>query len=200
MKFSNWLAIFCACLPLTCFAGKTDVVLETTHGKIVIRLNTEKAPQTSKNFLEYVNAGHYDGTIFHRVIADYVIQGGGYTSDMKQKPTRTPIKNEAGNGLSNKRGTVAMARTAAVDSATSQFFINVVDNTHLDHKSDQPHEFGYCVFGEVVEGMDVVDAIRKVPTDCGSKNPSGGCSGTYPPGMMDIPKQPVQILKIYSKK
>ena len=103
MKFSNWLAIFCACLPLTCFAGKTDVVLETTHGKIVVRLNTEKAPQTSKNFLEYVNAGHYDGTIFHRVIADYVIQGGGYTSDMKQKPTRTPIKNEARKRLSHKR-------------------------------------------------------------------------------------------------
>ena len=138
------------------------VVVETSMGKITIELLENKAPITVKNFLKYVDDKHYDGTIFHRVIADFMIQGGGFEPGLKPKKTRAPIKNEAGNGLSNVRGTIAMARTEEPDSATAQFYINVVDNSKdLDR---QPGSAGYAVFGQVVEGMDVVDKIRGVET------------------------------------
>lgn len=139
------------------------IKLHTTLGVITLELDAEKAPETVKNFLAYVEAGHYNGTIFHRVIKDFMIQGGGMTPDMEQKPTRDPIQNESGNGLHNARGTVAMARTNAPHSATSQFFINTVDNTFLNREGASDG-WGYCVFGKVVEGMDVVDAIRSVKT------------------------------------
>jgi cyclophilin family peptidyl-prolyl cis-trans isomerase len=145
-------------------AAKPRVLLETSKGKIVLELNAEKAPKTVKNFLDYVKAGHYNGTIFHRVIPGFMIQGGGFTPDMTQKPTRPTIKNEADNGLKNERGTIAMARTPDPDSASSQFFINVADNASLNHRSKTPAGWGYAVFGKVVEGMDVADAIVKVPT------------------------------------
>ncbi len=138
------------------------VRLETTLGAIVIELNEEKAPVSCANFLEYVDAKHYEGTLFHRVIDGFMIQGGGYDKDLKKKPTRPPIENEAKNGLANERGSVAMARTSDVGSATSQFFINVVDNAFLNHKSDT--EYGYAVFARVTEGMDVVDKIKAVST------------------------------------
>lgn len=140
------------------------VRIKTDKGDIVIELNPEKAPITVENFLEYVDAGFYDGTIFHRVISTFMVQGGGFTPDYQEKATGPPIRNEAANGLLNLRGTVAMARTSEVDSATAQFFINVVDNDQLDHAGDDPPSFGYCVFGKVVEGMDVVDRIRHVDT------------------------------------
>lgn len=130
-------------------------------GEIEIKLDVEKAPVTVKNFLDYARDGFYNGTIFHRVISNFMIQGGGFTADMQQKQTKAPIKNEADNELRNKRGSVAMARTSAKDSATSQFFINLVDNKFLDRT---PATFGYAVFGEVVKGMDVVDKIAAVPT------------------------------------
>lgn len=136
------------------------VVMSTSKGDIKIKLNDEKAPISTKNFLKYVDKKHYDGTIFHRVIKNFMIQGGGMTADMKEKTTMAPIENEAKNGLSNKRGTIAMARTDVVNSATAQFYINTVDNPMLDHKPDG--NYGYAVFGEVVEGMDVVDKIREV--------------------------------------
>jgi cyclophilin family peptidyl-prolyl cis-trans isomerase len=141
------------------------VVFETSMGKIKVELFKDKAPITVKNFLKYVEDGHFDNTIFHRVIKDFMIQGGGLTTDMKEKKPREPIKNEAGNGLSNVRGTIAMARlpVADPDTATAQFFINVVDNTRLDRKPGAGKE-GYAVFGQVIEGMDVVDQIRAVET------------------------------------
>ena len=139
-------------------------VLDTSLGAITIELDAAKAPVTVKNFEDYAKAKHYDGLIFHRVIPGFMIQGGGFTPDMEQKGTKPPIKNEAGNGLKNLRGTIAMARTNVVDSATSQFFINVADNTFLDHRGPAPDQFGYCVFGRVIEGMDVVDKIRAVKT------------------------------------
>ena len=140
------------------------VTFETTKGNIEIELYPDKAPQTVENFLAYVKAGQYDGTIFHRVIPDFMIQGGGYTPDMSEKDTRDPIENEAGNGLKNERGTIAMARTGEPHSATAQFFINVKDNAFLDFRSPDPQGFGYAVFGKVVAGMDAVDAIVAVPT------------------------------------
>ena len=140
------------------------VVLETSQGTIRIELYPDKAPITVKNFLDYVNAGHYDGTIFHRVIPGFMVQGGGMTADMKEKKSREPIKNEAGNGLKNERGTLAMARTSVVDSATAQFFINVANNDFLNHRTESAQGYGYAVFGKVTEGMDVVDKIVKVPT------------------------------------
>jgi cyclophilin family peptidyl-prolyl cis-trans isomerase len=146
-------------------AGKNPVVvMETSLGKVKIELDQAKAPISVKNFLSYVDGKFYDGTIFHRVISGFIIQGGGFTPDMQQTSTKAPIKNEAGNGLSNKRGTIAMARTNVVDSATAQFFINVVDNNVLDHRDDSPQGFGYAVFGKVIEGMDVVDKIKVVKT------------------------------------
>jgi peptidyl-prolyl cis-trans isomerase B (cyclophilin B) len=140
------------------------VMLHTTLGDITIELDEEKAPVSTKNFLEYVDAKHYDGTLFHRVINGFMIQGGGYDTECKKKPTRPPISNEADNGLKNERGSVAMARTSDVSSATSQFFINVVDNPFLDHREKTPEGYGYAVVGKVVEGMDIVDKIKEVPT------------------------------------
>lgn len=161
----------------------TTVMLKTTQGDITLELYPEKAPKTVKNFLEYVKNGHYENTIFHRVIDGFMIQGGGFTENLTQKPTLDAIVNEANNGLSNKRGTVAMARTQVVDSATAQFFINVKDNNFLDNKGDNPHEFGYCVFGHIVDGMDVVDKIRSVQTET---------QGPY----QDLPSKPITILEV----
>lgn len=163
--------------------GKPVVLLETSMGNIKIELYPDKAPITVKNFLAYVNEGHYDGLVFHRVIRNFMVQGGGFTPDMKEKrPAHQPIKNEAGNGLRNDRGTVAMARTGVVDSATAQFFINVVNNDFLNHKNETPQGFGYAVFGKVIEGMDVVDKIRNVPT---------GNAKMF----QDVPKEHVTIRK-----
>jgi len=138
------------------------VVMETSMGTVKLELFQDKAPATVKNFLSYVDKGFYDGTLFHRVMSGFMIQGGGFEPGMKKKDTDPPIKNEAGNGLSNERGTLAMARTTDVDSATAQFFINHVDNAKLDHKDNSALGFGYCVFGKVAEGMDVVDKIAAV--------------------------------------
>ena len=159
-----------------------EITLETTKGKIVLRLDQKKAPITVSNFLEYVQSGHYDGTVFHRVIKGFMIQGGGFTSDMRQKSVKDPIKNEADNGLKNERGAIAMARTPNPNSATAQFFINTVDNPFLDHKSKDMQGWGYAVFGKVVEGMEVVDSIASVKT---------GTKG----GHQDVPIEPVVILK-----
>ncbi|WP_233881376.1 peptidylprolyl isomerase [Paraburkholderia flagellata] len=143
------------------------VELHTNHGVIKLELNAEKAPKTVANFLNYVKSGHYDGTVFHRVIDGFMIQGGGFDAGMQQKPTEAPIENEANNGLKNERGSIAMARTNDPHSASAQFFINVADNDFLNHSSPTPQGWGYAVFGKVVEGLEVVDKIKKVKT--GSK-------------------------------
>ena len=156
------------------------VKLATSLGDIVVELDAAKAPKSVENFVQYVNDKHYDGTIFHRVIDGFMIQGGGFEPGMNQKPTGEQIKNEADNGLKNERGTIAMARTQAPHSATAQFFINVADNDFLNHRSPDLQGWGYCVFGKVSEGMDVVDAIRKVKT---------GSSGFH----QDVPKEDVII-------
>ena len=140
------------------------VVIETSYGDITVELNTEKAPQSVANFLTYADTLHYNETIFHRVIKGFMIQGGNFSTEMAPKKNREPIKNEAGNGLRNLRGTIAMARTGVVDSATSQFFINLKDNGFLDHKNTSTKGYGYAVFGKVVKGMDVVDKIGTTPT------------------------------------
>lgn len=140
------------------------VRLTTNHGVIVLDLDDENAPATVTNFLQYVRDKHYENTLFHRVIGGFMVQGGGFAPGMSQKPTRAPVANEAGNGLKNKRYTVAMARTSDPHSATAQFFINVNDNEFLDHKGPSPQGWGYCVFGKVIEGTDVVDLIERVPT------------------------------------
>lgn len=140
------------------------ITLHTNYGDIVVKTFDDKAPETVKNFLENCRSGFYDNTIFHRVIDGFMVQGGGFRVGMEQKPTRDPIKNEAANGLKNNRGTLAMARTNDPHSATSQFFINVVDNDFLNFKSADANGFGYCVFAEVVDGMDVVDKIKAVKT------------------------------------
>jgi peptidyl-prolyl cis-trans isomerase A (cyclophilin A) len=150
-----------AAAPATGERGNPVVLIQTSKGTFKVELEAERAPLTVKNFLAYADEGFYDGTIFHRVIDGFMIQGGGFAGDMTQKPTKAPIKNEASSGLLNKRGTLAMARTSVVDSATAQFFVNVADNDFLNHGS---RDFGYAVFGRVVEGMDVVDAIAKVAT------------------------------------
>lgn len=157
------------------------VMLETSKGTITLELFRDKAPITVRNFLSYVKDGFYDGLIFHRVIKEFMVQGGGMDVSMQPKKTKFAIKNEAANGLSNLRGTVAMARTGIIDSATSQFFINVVDNTFLDYRGKTAELFGYAVFGKVVEGMETVDAIRQVKT------------GTVM-GHADVPVEPVTIL------
>ena len=157
--------------------------METTLGTITLELDDEKAPATVANFVQYAKDGHYDGTIFHRVIDGFMIQGGGFTKDMNQKETRAPIRNEAMNGLKNLRGTIAMARTMVVDSATSQFFINLVDNGFLDFRSPTPQGFGYAVFGKVTDGMEVVDKIAKVKT---------GFAGPH----QNVPEEPVVIKKV----
>lgn len=156
------------------------ITLKTTMGDIVIELDHEKAPKTCENFEQYVRDGHYDGTIFHRVINGFMIQGGGFLPDMMQKATREPIENEAGNGLGNVTGSIAMARTMAPHSATAQFFINVNDNGFLDHPGQDG--WGYCVFGQVTEGMDVVNRIKAVDT-------------TNRAGHSDVPAEPVVIEK-----
>ncbi len=163
------------------------VLLETSKGTIVLELDSKAAPKTVDNFLGYVRDGFYDGTVFHRVIKGFMIQGGGFTEDMKQKAVRAAIENEANNGLQNKRGTVAMARTTDPHSATAQFFINTVDNFFLDHKGKIPEGWGYCVFGKVVEGMHVVDAIESVAT-------------TSKAGHRDVPATPEIIERAIAEK
>jgi peptidyl-prolyl cis-trans isomerase B (cyclophilin B) len=163
------------------------VVISTSMGDIEAELYADKAPESVKNFLAYAESGHYNGTVFHRVIKGFMIQGGGMTADLQQKPTKAPIKNEAGNGLKNEVGTLAMARTNVVDSATSQFFINVKNNDFLDHKSETPQGFGYAVFGKVIGGMDVVTKIENVSTTN---------KGMY----QDVPSEPVTIKSITLKK
>lgn len=158
------------------------IKLTTNHGVITLELDAEKAPKTVANFIAYVEAGHYDNTIFHRVIKNFMIQGGGMEPGMNQKETRDPIENEAGNGLKNVRGSIAMARTGDPHSATAQFFINTVDNDFLDFKAPSGQGWGYCVFGQVVDGLDVVDKIRAVPT---------GNKGFH----QDVPKEDVIIEK-----
>lgn len=150
--------------PLTPAPGNPVAVISTTLGEIVVELFKDKAPASVENFLQYVRDGFYSGTTFHRIVPGYVIQGGGFTAKMEEKRTRPPILNEATNGLSNARGTLAMARTRALRSATSQFFINLSDNRKLDHRSYSPDEFGYAVFGRVLSGMEVVDRIAALPT------------------------------------
>lgn len=162
--------------------GNPRVALETTKGKIVIELYPDKAPKSVENFLQYVNSGFYNGVIFHRVIPGFMIQGGGFNKDMTQKPAKGSIQNEADNGLRNERGTIAMARTSDPHSASAQWFINVADNRSLDHKGKTPQGWGYAVFGKVVEGMDVADAIVGVRTT--SKGPHG-----------DVPVEPIVINK-----
>lgn len=159
------------------------VVFSTNYGDFTLELYPDKAPVTVENFLSYVDSGFFDGTIFHRVIPGFVIQGGGFTEDMQQKPTQAPIKNEADNGLKNLRGTLSMARTSDINSATSQFFVNLKDNAFLDHGT---RDFGYAVFAKVIDGMDVIDKIAAVPT---------GNRG----GHQDVPREPV-IVKSASRK
>ena len=158
------LAFATLSISLSAHAQNPQVEMRTSLGTIVLELQPENAPLTVKNFLQYVNDGFYNGTIFHRVIADFMIQGGGFTADMQQKKTRDQIKHEGGNGLRNQVGTIAMARTADPNSGTSQFFINVVDNQMLDFRGPGPQEIGYCVFGRVIKGLDVVNKIRNVQT------------------------------------
>jgi peptidyl-prolyl cis-trans isomerase B (cyclophilin B) len=158
------------------------VKFETTQGDFTIELNAEKAPETVKNFVSYVEAGHYNDTIFHRVISNFMVQGGGHLADMSEKSTKSTVQNEANNGLENKIGTVAMARTAAPHSASAQFFINVADNDFLNFRSESQDGWGYCVFGEVTEGMDVVNVIRDVKT-------------TVKNGMQDVPEEDVVVNK-----
>jgi len=146
-------------------ASNPVAVIETNVGAITIELFKDQAPRTVENFLSYARTGFYNGTIFHRVIKDFMIQGGGFTPQLRLKPTRPPIKNEATSLMRNERGTVAAARSAAIDSSTAQFFINTAQNLQLDHKSIRPDEYGYAVFGRVIEGMDVVDKIEQVKTD-----------------------------------
>ena len=169
-----------AAQPTTTSSSMPRVTLSTNMGDIVVELNPAKAPLSSANFIEYVQSGQYNGTIFHRVIDNFMIQGGGFDQNMQQKPTRAPIQNEANNGLKNTRGTIAMARTGDPHSASSQFFINVKDNAFLDHTSPTPQGWGYTVFGKVVEGMDVVDKIKVVQT---------GNMG----GHQNVPTQPIVI-------
>jgi len=158
------------------------VILHTTMGDIGIELDEANAPATVRNFLQYVRDGHYDNTVFHRVINGFMIQGGGFSPGMKQKPTRAPVANEAGNGVKNAKYTVAMARTSDPHSATAQFFINVADNAFLDYKGPSAQGWGYCVFGKVVQGTDVVDKIEAVAT---------GSAGMH----QDVPKDDVVITK-----
>lgn len=159
------------------------VTFHTNFGDIKIQLNAEKAPETVKNFMHYVENGYYQGTIFHRVIENFMVQGGGFDKKLDRKEVGSPIKCESQNGLSNKIGTVAMARTSDPHSATAQFFINVKDNNFLDFTAETPQGWGYAVFGEVVEGMSVVNQIRNVETG-------------FSKGMQDVPVEPVEVLKI----
>lgn len=191
-----WIPVLMLCLGLSLVASAAEeegekkenpvVIIKTNKGDITVELFAKEAPITVENFLKYVDDGFFNGTIFHRVIPNFMIQGGGFTPDMNQKETGAPIKNEATNGLKNERGTLAMARTQVVDSATSQFFINLVDNAFLDHTRPNPQGFGYCVFGRVLEGMDVVDEIATVRT---------GRHGMH----QDVPTEPVEITEVVRK-
>lgn len=195
------MAVACGLLCLaSCGSSNPVVEIDTSMGKIKVELYKDKAPITVANFLKYVDEKHYDGTIFHRVISNFMIQGGGFTPDMKEKPTHPAIKNEAGNGLSNDRGTIAMARTDEPDSATDQFFINVADNQDLN-RNDNPNPFlknaGYAVFGKVIEGMDVVDKIRHVEVKTIKKkvqHPDG--KEVEVPLFENVPVEPVIIKSI----
>ncbi|MBX3674493.1 MAG: peptidyl-prolyl cis-trans isomerase [Burkholderiales bacterium] len=171
-----------ACLTKLKGKAPMKVKLTTSMGAITVELDKDKAPVSAENFVKYVEAGHYNGTIFHRVIDGFMIQGGGFTKDMQQKPTLAPIKNEAANGLKNEMYTLAMARTGVRDSATAQFFINVKSNDFLNYRDESPQGWGYAVFGKVVEGADVVDRIRKVAT---------GNAGMH----QNVPLEPVVIEK-----
>lgn len=186
LLISLMVAVFLAGMVSGAFAENPKVVMQTNMGQILLELYPDKAPITVKNFLEYVEEGYYDGTIFHRVINDFMIQGGGFDKNMNRKKTKDPIKNEADNGLANDRGTIAMARTMVVDSATSQFFINVKDNAFLNFRDKTQKGYGYAVFGKVVDGMPVVDKIKRAAT--GVKN-----------GMRDVPVKPVIIEKMYKQ-
>ncbi len=183
-KLLSAVALVCLIAGIACAEGKKNpvVTMETSLGNVKIELFEKEAPISVKNFLGYAKSGFYSGTIFHRVIANFMIQGGGFTSDLKQKPTGAPIKNEADNGLKNQRGTVAMARTGIVDSATAQFFINVVNNGFLDQRDKTQQGYGYAVFGKVIEGMDVVDRIAAVKT--------------VRRGFPDVPETPVIIKSV----
>lgn len=182
MKTFKAFAAICALfLGLSAQAADPSVIISTNMGNITVELNPQAAPKTVANFLKYVEDKHYDGTVFHRVIKDFMIQGGGYTENLSQKPTRAPIVNEAKNGLKNVRGSIAMARTGDPDSATSQFFINTVNNSTLDYP--KPDGYGYAVFGKVTAGMDVVDKIRAVQT--GNVGPFG-----------DVPTKAIVITSI----
>jgi len=177
-------ALSCALfLPLAHAQSAPKVTLETSMGTVVVQLDPTKAPLSVSNFLQYVNDGHYNGTVFHRIIPNFMVQGGGFTADNRQKPTRAPIAIESNNGLKNNRGTIAMARTNDPNSATAQFFINVVDNDFLNYRAPTTQGYGYAVFGQVISGMDVVDKIRATPT-----------------GAQDRPLTPVTILKATSEK
>jgi cyclophilin family peptidyl-prolyl cis-trans isomerase len=160
------------------------VDVETNHGRFTITLDPAKAPKTVENFLRYVDAKHYDGTVFHRIIPSFMVQGGGFDEGLNKRSVQAPVQNEADNGLKNTRGTVAMARTSDPHSATAQFFVNVVDNAFLDHTSKDSQGWGYCVFGRVTEGMDVVDQIKSVKT------------GSMGPFAKDAPLQPVVIKSV----
>ena len=180
----NFLLSFSLLMPTFATAEENPrVLMETNQGALIIELYSKEAPLTVANFLEYANAGFYDGTIFHRVINNFMIQGGGFDVNMKQKPVREPILNEADNGLRNKIGTIAMARTSAPHSATSQFFINVANNSSLDFREKTDRAYGYAVFGRVVDGMRVVNQIRHAPT-------------TSKSGPQDVPIQPVIIQRV----
>lgn len=183
--YTLFLLFLLSASPFIFSAGSNNpkVIMKTTKGDIVIELYKNKAPLTVKNFLSYVDEKFYDGTIFHRVIKGFMIQGGGFTPDLKEKPAKPPIKNEATNGLSNKRGTIAMARTEVIDSASCQFFINQVDNSGLDHRDNTPTGFGYAVFGKVIKGMNVVDAIAKVKT-------------MIQGGHADVPRETIEIISV----
>lgn len=185
-----WLLALLCLAPLTAGAQPSHpiVQLKTNHGVIEVELYEDKAPVSVKNFLGYVDEGFYDGTVFHRVIDGFMIQGGGLTASMKKKPTKSGIKNEATNGLKNLRGTLAMARTPVVDSATAQFFINVADNDFLNHRDTSQGGYGYAVFGKVIAGMDVVDKIKAMRT--------GSCGAEAP---RDCPTSPVLIEKAQRK-
>lgn len=163
VRLAMWLCVGLLAVAAPAAEQPPKVLITTSLGKITVELYPDKAPITVKNFLAYVDDHFYDGTIFHRVVPGFVIQGGGFDKDMHKKPTRPPIKNEAGNGLKNEAGTIAMARTSVVDSATSQFYINLKDNPFLDHRDNTARGFGYAVFGRVVDGMGVVRKIAAVP-------------------------------------
>lgn len=181
-----FVGLVCALLAPAAWAQNPQVVLETSKGTVVIELFAQEAPKSTENFLAYVDDGFYNGTIFHRVIPNFMVQGGGFDGQMQKKETQPPVVNEADNGLKNTRGTLAMARTNDPHSATAQFFVNTVNNKFLDHTGKNVRGWGYAVFGKVISGMEVVDAIESVKT------------GRIGP-MTDVPTDPVSIVKAYRK-